>query len=857
MSRSHRVAGWLLLAIQLASSTALLQAEEAVLVIDGPLGFPASLVLPELTHLMKNSGLKVRHAKALSDAPLQLVIGTPQQSRLIADWERSGKIDLPKPAESLCVARVAVGDQRLIVIAGRDERGLSYAIRDLISHSIGGGKDWLNTYADRRESPFSAHRSVAIHLFNRDLESEWYYDEDYWEDFFSMLANCRFNAFSLTFADHTNYLNPPYPFLVDVPEYPHVKVSEKSFTPADQARNLQMLKTISDLSAHHGLTFIFSVWMQKSGFKRERLGESQVDGIPEAIAGHADYCAQGLAAVLKACPNIGGVQFRMNDESGVPEDLQTQFYRRQFEAIAACGRPIQLDLRFKGLRPETIAAAVDLKLDVNVSTKFWTEHTGLPFHATESDPRHRWGRYGYADMLYKPRRYQTFFRLWSGGTQRLLSWGDPEYAARFARSCSLSDSRGFEIFAMPANKGYGNQPGQWPILIDEAYLMGPWEFERYWAFYLAYGRAGYSPDGWQEAWNRELKIRFGDAGEAIGRAYQSASGVLPLLNAARLDSASEFNAWAEMSPGKPLDEYATVIPSDTGLFYGIRRGKPGGEFTYDGPGYVDAVVRGELRAKWTPFDVAQRLDVLANRTENALDAAKSAGIEQDYADWKSTELDLMILADLARYHAGKMRAATHAELFKETKQPARLVLALNSMKSAADAWRKIIARTDGVYYDKLRMLNVDGHWKDRLPAVEDDLRRLEKAVAEYSVVDKSLEALPGEEPLVNPPVIEHQPITQTRSDRDLTIRVKVTSARPLKRVVLLHRPVNQRVDWQEIGMKALGDDLYEASISHKDITARFDHLYRIEALLKSGGGTLWPDWQQREPFVVVTVNNEE
>ena len=28
---------------------------------------------------------------------------------------------------------------------------------------------------------------------------------------------------ALTFADHTAYLNPPYPFLVKVPEYPQVK----------------------------------------------------------------------------------------------------------------------------------------------------------------------------------------------------------------------------------------------------------------------------------------------------------------------------------------------------------------------------------------------------------------------------------------------------------------------------------------------------------------------------------------------------------------------------------------------------------------------------------------------------------
>ena len=40
----------------------------------------------------------------------------------------------------------------------------------------------------------------------------------------------------------------------------------------------------------------------------------------------ARYNAEGLAEVLSACPDIDGVQFRMNEESGIAEDRQPEFY---------------------------------------------------------------------------------------------------------------------------------------------------------------------------------------------------------------------------------------------------------------------------------------------------------------------------------------------------------------------------------------------------------------------------------------------------------------------------------------------------------------------------------------------------
>ena len=60
-------------------------------------------------------------------------------------------------------------------------------------------------------------RGIRYFLHNADLERDWYYSRQYWDEYLSMLAQNRFNRFNLVFAHQTDYLAPPYPFWVDLP----------------------------------------------------------------------------------------------------------------------------------------------------------------------------------------------------------------------------------------------------------------------------------------------------------------------------------------------------------------------------------------------------------------------------------------------------------------------------------------------------------------------------------------------------------------------------------------------------------------------------------------------------------------
>src|SRR5207253_272312 len=158
---------------------------------------------------LQAKGCQVTHERVLPKDKSAIVIGTPESDavqRLLA----AHRITLSKNPESLCIKPLRDGSQPLLLIAGRDARGLSYALLaaaraiELASASA----DPLKTITEANEEPFLRVRSMTIHPFNADLEEEWYFDKLFWQRYFTLLARCRYNNFTLTFSDQTNYLNP-------------------------------------------------------------------------------------------------------------------------------------------------------------------------------------------------------------------------------------------------------------------------------------------------------------------------------------------------------------------------------------------------------------------------------------------------------------------------------------------------------------------------------------------------------------------------------------------------------------------------------------------------------------------------
>lgn len=822
--------------------------------------------LDELADALRRAGHTVALEKPLSgESDVRIVTGvvnrSPELDRVFAEHN----LGVGTEAESLLVWKVPDASPPLIVIAGHDDRGLMYALYEAAAQVAASGSErgLFDAMEDAAESPFLPTRSLTTQLFNEDLEAEWYFDEGYWHTYFSMLARNRYNNYTLTFGHQTNYLTPPYPWMLEVPAYPKVRV--KGVSDEGRQRNLKMFARIAKLAVEHGIDFTFGLWSQQPVQEaRLNYGESNLENYPEG-AGAVDYNAKALTQLLKAAPAVSGVQFRMNRESGIAEEQQEAFYQLQFDAIKNAGRAIRLDIRYKGLQGETIDQAVNTGLDLTVSTKFWCEHLGLPYHPTIEDDLYRESRYGYGAMLFHDRNYRVTYRLWNLGSSRVLLWGDPDYAKRFVHAATLGGGEGFEVFQPLSMKGFGNGPGRWRIFADSSYEHYRWEYERYWMNYMLFGRLGYNPDASPEIWRREFQRRFGKAGRHVEQALTTASRILPLLTATKPFSASIWRYWPEMNTGGPLEAYAAIQPGDYGQFYAIKpwekvEGWLDEDWASGFNGFVEDAVAGKLEAKWTPAQVSRRLSNLADQSLAALEKAGKPSSQSADAEFRSTALDIRILAALARYHAEKTTAATHLEFFHTTNEAGRLSQSLEHIHKAAEHWKNLVALTDGVYRDELvfgrgkwfrEIGHHAGHWKDSLPEVLADVEYVEELAAQHEAKGQQYRTYPGEELSDEVPVVEHERVRAAKPGTPLQVSVRVTGAEPSD-VVLHHRAMNHHLDWELIPMRSTGDGRYEAVIPGDRVPAAYDLLYYVEVKTESGG-VLWPSWLEEAPYVIVST----
>ena len=817
-------------------------------------------------------------SSAVTQKNVRLVIGEVGKSDEVARLLKANKLAVGDSPESLLIRKLAsVNGETTVVIAGRDPRGLSYAVWE-VADAIGAtpvGGDVLSAIIDASESPKLNVRSVSTHLFNADLERDWYFSEAYWHHYFSLLARSRFNTFILTFADQTNYLAPPFPWLFDVEGH---SISVDGLSKGEQQKNLAMLRRIGELAREHGLDFTVAIWQQQpvlgvgipEGPFAHNYGKSAIKNLPKD-AELTDYNTKALARLLAEVPTISGLQLRLNYESGIPEKLQHAYYQSLFTTIKNAGRPIRVELRYKSLAPETIEQAVGAGLDVTVSTKFWCEHLGLPFHPTTQDALFSASRYGYGTMLKRDRNYRVSYQLWNQGSNRLLLWGDPDYAARFAQSVAEGEGDGFEVFAPLTNKGWGNEPGAWRIFATKSQEHFEWEAQRYWAFYGAFGRYGYNPATSKAVWKREFVSRFGAAGSDVERAMHAASGVLPFITAVSMTSPSEWGYWPEVETGGSLDAYSVTPPSDYGQFYAARKfqvvtGWTAGQWSVDRNGFVEDAMADDVEAKWTPFQSSAELDRLAAEAVNSIDAAKAKLAGHESAEFRATEVDVRALAALARYHAAKKRAATHLAFFRATGEAGRLVKVHQYATESASQWELLAKLTDGFYSNNLlfgrsswmtgppdkRVNAHTGHWSDRVFDARADVKFAADLLAKNGASTAPYKTYPGETPLEDPPRIEHVAVDSAHAGTDLVITARVTSKHPLRKVLLRHRPMDQTQKWTSVKMTDAGDGTFRGTIAGSAISGQFSLLYYLEARVE-GGGTLWPDWRERAPYVVVKV----
>lgn len=793
---------------------------------------------------------------------LLIIAGLTDGDGAVARLVKAGNKVLPQGPEALVICKSQDQGKPCWVIGGADDRGLMYGeleVADRIGWSTDRA-DPLSELKETAEKPAVTTRALSIYTMNRAYWESRFYDEAYWARYLDTLAQNRFNSLVVIFGyENGGFLAPCYPYFFDVEGFPDVRMV--GISPAEQQRNLAALNRLIQLAHDRGLEFTIGIWdhiyrggVQAGGVPgADEAAQKPTPGLVWGVTGDnlLPYTKAGLAKFLRLVPHLDGIQFRMHDESGLkPGELEV-FWRGVFQMIKREAPNLRLDLRAKGLPDSIIQAGLETGVKLRITTKYWMEQMGLPFHPTHINPPDQHNRrHSYADLLRYPQQYKLHWRLWNGGTARILLWGDPEFARRFVESTHLYDGDGFEVNEPLATKMEGQPHDMKPFdLLKPPYRYYDYEFERYWHFFQVFGRIGYNPDTPADVWRHEFERRFGkDAAPPLEAALHRASWILPRIIASSYPyhGFPMTAGWAEKQHLGDLPTFAKAEGSDVQQFENFDE-------------EARRLIEGGETAKMCPQETSRWFARTAEFVNAQLAEAEKRIDDHRNKEFESTVVDLKILANLALYHSRRIPAAVSYRLFIRTKDIHALDDAISYERSASDAWRQLVAAAGDVYADDLKMgarsRNLCGHWKDELAGLEKSLHALELQRREAPVV----EAKPGpryqaagDAPLSF--VVNHQPVTNAPAGKPLTITAEVQAPSGVKWVRLRFRSVNQYEDFRTLAMQpteAVGH--YQATVPAEQIEARFDFMYLLEVMDNQGHGKIYPDLNQTTPYIVVRL----
>ncbi len=776
---------------------------------------------------------------------------------------------IPQGPETLVIHKTAIAEKPACLIGGSDDRGLMYALLD-VADRVSWSADPADPFAHVRntaEKPAVTERALSIYTMNRAYWESRFYDEAYWTRYLDTLAANRFNSLVIIFGyENGGFLAPAYPYFFDVEGFGDVRMV--GLAAKEQQRNLAALNRLIRMAHDRGVRVTLGLWdhiyrggVQGGGIPgADRATKEPTPGLVWGVTAKnlVTYTQAALAKFVRVIPELDAIQFRMHDESGLKNAEQQAFWRDVFAMMKEKAPKLRLDLRAKGLPDSVIDSAIDSGVPFRITTKYWMEQMGLPFHPTHiNTPNQLDRRHSYADMLRYPQRYRMHWRLWNGGTSRILLWGDPDYAHRFALTTHLYDGDGFEVNEPLATKMEAQPHDAKPFdLLKAPYRYYDYEFERYWHFFQVFGRLGYNPDARAELWQHQFQVRFGnEAAPHLENALHRASQVLPRIVAACYPYGlfPMTRGWAEKQRLGDLPAYAKAEGSDTQQF---------ASFDEKAQLLIDAGETAKTRPPKTSRWFAQLAGDVLSEIESA---QKSIGGHRS-KEFESTIVDLKILANLALFHSRRIPAAVSYRLFERTKDPAALEQAIAAEKQALAAWRDLVAAAGDVYADDLMMgvrgASLCGHWRDELPALEKGLVALQSQLDSARAGAAAPKPAPRYQPVpstgdIDAPTVTHERIETAAAEKPLAIAARVQDPSGVKWVRLRYRSVNQHDNYLTLPMLPTGDPgVYQATIPAGHIPAGFDLMYLIETMDNHGNGAIYPDLNRETPYVIVRLTRK-
>jgi hypothetical protein len=849
---------------------------------------PALWAAKELENSLASKGNTVSRIDQLSkskpDDLCILVAGSDSKSGM--DILKAVEAKIPALPEALGLVPAKVNGNEILLACGHDTRGLVYAILELNDRVQNSSQpmDSLKIEKPIIEKPANRIRSLN-RLFVSDIEDKpWYNDRQMWPKYLTMLTTQRFNRFNLSFGIGYDFLQKvtdgyflfAYPFLLSVPGY-NVKVPQLPDTERD--KNLEMLKYISEQTVARGIQFQLGIWMHGYEWLNSPNPNYSIEGITKE--NHGPYCRDAVRTLLKACPAISGVTFRVHGESGVTEGSY-DFWKMVFEGVATCGRKVEIDMHAKGMDQTMIDSAVASGMPVNISPKYCAEHLGLPYHQADiraleipkansnatglmnlSAGSRSFMRYGYGDLLKEGRPYGVLHRIWPG-TQRLLVWGDPVISAAHSKAFSFCGSAGVELMeplSFKGRRGSGIAGDRCGYL--DASLKPRWDWEKYIYSLRVFGRLAYSTDTEPDVWNRYLRNQFGKGAQDIQLALANSTRILPIVFSSHATSAGNNTYWPEVylnqsipDPSKrsPYSDtpspkvFGNVSPVDPQLFSRIND-------------FADEMLKGERSGKYTPIDAAQWIEDLSDNTIKYLVQAESRSENKKSPEYRRIAIDVSMVAGLGHFFGAKFRSGVLFRIYEKSNDRNALAESLNYYRKARGYWVGLANQANDVYKPDITIgenEEIRGHWLRRLPAMDEDIAFMANILEQNKVstepqkdnVRKAIQEITGR-PVRPSLACRHTQPQQLKPGQPLDLEISFEKAPVSAR--LYYRHVNHAERYEVAEMQKQGNS-YKATIPSTYTNSAYPLQYYFELRQGPDEAWLYPGFnadQTNQPYFVV------
>lgn len=850
---------------------------------------PSKWAMNELEKSLSLQGIDVfRDEKITQTNPSDfIIIAAGSNTSLAQKLLRVSKVTIPPVPESIGIVPVTYAGRQVLLSCGYDIRGLVYALLELTDRINYSAQplESINIRNPIVEKPANTIRSLN-RLFCSDIEDKpWYNDREMWPKYLTMVASQRFNRFNLSFGIGYDFLQNvtdgyflfAYPFLLSVPGY-NVRVPE--LPDSERDNNLAMLKYISEQTVVRGIEFQLGIWMHGYEWLNSPNPNYTIEGLTPAT--HATYCRDAVRLLLKECPAISGITFRVHGESGIAEGSYN-FWRTVFEGVSTCGRKVEIDMHSKGMDQSMIDLAVSTGLPVNISTKYWAEFLGMPYHQADIRPNEiprtkrvgtglmnlstgsrSFTRYGYADLLKEGRPYGVLHRIWPG-TQRLLLWGDPAVSAAHSRAFSFCDSVGVEIMeplSFKGRRGSGIAGDRCAYL--DASLRPKWDWEKYLYTLRVFGRLTYNPDTDPDIWRRYLRKEFGSGATAIEMALSKSTSILPIIVTSHGPSAGNNTYWPEIYLNQSIPDaekgtygdtptprvFGNVSPIDPQMFLRIND-------------FACELMKGDRSGKYTPIEVAQWLEDYADETVDQLARADSniSPNDKDSPEYRRLAIDLAIVAGLGHFFGAKFRSGVLYGIFELCGDSNALVESIKFYIKARNHWANLANRAKGVYKPDITIGEnevIRGHWLKRLPDIDEDIVYMTNILTNLqTTTGKTTESvsLAIKEAIGRPvrktTTCHHVQPKQFRAGRPLNIELSFDEMPASAR--LYYRHVNHAERFESVDMKAVGNR-YMAVIPGTYTNSVYPLQYYFELRAEQKSAWMYPGFNSEltnQPYFIV------